>query len=287
MTNNTTETTKKKTGRAKKSRRILLSIGIITLNFVIAAALLVGAFYWLKDWLNDYTQHGIEIDAPNITGLYVEEAQALLESEGLQLQIIDTIFSNKTSLGTFTEQSPKEGTKVKKGRTIYATLNANVRRPIIMPEVRDMSLRQAETLLKSLGLEIGSIHYEPSTYKNIILDLRVNEVPIKTGSELPEGTVVDLYVGMGLSEQQVTVPSVIGLNLNDVRTLLIANSLTIGHVSYDEEFIDSKADKYIVYQQTPINGSFVQGGTAIDMKLSLDIEKTVTTDSSEEEEEFF
>jgi beta-lactam-binding protein with PASTA domain len=92
---------------------------------------------------------------------------------------------------------------------------------------------------------------------------------------------------MGLSEQQVTVPSVIGLNLNDVRTLLIANSLTIGHVSYDEEFIDSKADKYIVYQQTPINGSFVQGGTAIDLKLSLDIEKTVTTDSSEEEEEFF
>ena len=46
-------------------------------------------------------------------------------------------------------------------------------------------------------------------------------------------------------------------------------------------------DTYIVYSQTPESGTVVVEGTNINIKLSTDIEKTITSDNEESEEEFF
>ena len=79
MTQNTTDMAKKNTKKAKKWANYRIIIGVIALNLVVAAALLVGAYYSMKNWLNEYTQHGIEIETPNIIGLYPEEAEAQLQ----------------------------------------------------------------------------------------------------------------------------------------------------------------------------------------------------------------
>ena len=286
MTQNTTDMAKKNTKKAKKWANYRIIIGVIALNLVVAAALLVGAYYSMKNWLNEYTQHGIEIETPNIIGLYPEEAEAQLSALGLKLQIIDSTFSQKTALGTFFEQNPKAGTKIKNGRTIYATRNASIRRPVIVPEIRDMSRKQAEIMLKSLGLEIGSYHYEASTYKDIILDVRVNNVTVTSGSELPEGTIVDLYIGTGPSDVKVSVPSLKGMKINEARTELINRGLTLGRESYDDQ-ASGNSDKYYIYDQSPTAGDIVRGGSSIDVMLSLNIEKSITEDNTDDEETFF
>ena len=262
-------------------------VGKIVLNLLIAIGIILLSFVALLIWLHHYTKHGVEISVPNITGLYIEEAQITLAAEGLQLAIIDSTYSQKTPLGTLLEQNPKPGSKVKKGRTIYAIQNARFRRPVIMPELRDLSLRQAELTIKALGLELGEIIYEPSTYKDLILDVRTENTPLAAGTQVPEGTVVDLHVGRGPGVQQVTVPSIVGKSLTDARSWLMGHSLSMGRVEYDVEPTEETKDLYIVYSQTPESGTVVVEGTTVNIKLSTDIEKTVTADNIEDEEEFF
>ena len=275
------------TKMTKKSTFFETKLGIILKNLLIAILVVVCVIVILVLWLRHYTEHGTEISVPDITGLYLEEAQITLAAEGLQLSIIDSTYSQKTALGTLLEQNPKEGSKVKHGRTIYAIQNARFRRPVTMPELRDLSFRQAESTIKALGLEIGEIHYEPSAYKNIILDVRFEDEPIVAGTQLPEGSIVNLYVGKGPGIQQVTIPSIIGKSLTDARSWLIGHSLSIGSIEYDVEPTEETQEQYIVYSQTPQSGTIVVEGTTVNVKLSTDIEKTVTADNVEDEEEFF
>jgi beta-lactam-binding protein with PASTA domain len=262
-------------------------IGIIITNLFCAVLILAAVIGGTILWLRHYTQHGIEITVPNITGLYTEEAQSILTSQGLKLAIIDSTFSNKTALGTLLEQNPTAGSKVKSGRTIYAIQNARFRRPVIVPELRDLSIRQAESTIKNLGLNLGFIYYEPSTYKDIILDMHYENTPITAGTKIPEGSTIDLYVGKGPGNKKVTVPTVNGKTLNDVRVALIKNTLTIGTIEYDVEPTDENKDQYIVFSQNPEGGEIVTEGTCINIKLTTDIEKAVTTDNNKDEEDFF
>jgi beta-lactam-binding protein with PASTA domain len=220
--------------------------------------------------------------------LYLAEANIIVESEGLRLQVIDSTYSNKTPLGTIVEQNPVAGSAVKHDRTIYVIRNAQFRRPVIMPELRDLSLRQASVTIQALGLEVKEITYEPSAYKDIILDIQTeDQTPILAGNSLAEGTPIILVVGKGQGSEDVVVPSVIGKSLTDARSWLIGNMLSIGVVEYDIVPTDSILNEYVVYSQTPESGTVVVEGTSVHLKLSTDIEKTVTADNIVDEEEFF
>ena len=271
----------------KKGNQPKTKIGVVLLTLFLAAVIVAGLLFGTIRWLRHYTQHGIEITVPNIIGMFPEEAQVTLAAAGLQLVVIDSTFSQKTRLGTFIEQNPRANSKVKEGRVIYAIQNACMRRPVTMPELRDFSLRQAESRIKALGMVVGTINYEPSAYKNIIIDMRIDNVPILAGTPVPEGSVIDLYVGKGLGNQQVTVPSLIGKTLTEARSWLIGNSLTVGKIQYDEQPTEETLGLHIVYSQSPASGTVVVGGTSINLELTTDLEKAVTTGTLEEEEEFF
>lgn len=197
----------------------------------LAAAVVVGIVVVLivTLCLRRATEHGVEVTVPNITGLYLEEANIIVESEGLRLQVIDSTYSNKTPLGTIVEQNPVAGSAVKHDRTIYVIRNAQFRRPVIMPELRDLSLRQASVTIQALGLLVKEITYEPSAYKDIILDIQTeDQTPILAGSSLAEGTPIILVVGKGQGTSEVTVPSVVGKSLTDARSWLLGSKLSVG-----------------------------------------------------------
>ena len=259
----------------------------VLINLVAAVVVGIIVVLVVNLCLRSATEHGVEVTVPNITGLYLEEANIIVSSEGLRLQVIDSTYSNKTPLGTIVEQNPAAGSSVKHNRTIYVIRNAQFRRPVIMPELRDLSLRQAESTLKALGLELGEIIYEPSTYKDLVLDIRTDDTPIPAGTQVPEGTVVNLHVGKGPGIQQVTVPSIVGKSLTEARSWLMGHSLSVGRVEYDVEPTEETQEQYIVYSQEPASGTVVVEGTTVNFKLSTDIEKTVTADNIEDEEEFF
>ena len=161
----------------KKGTFLDSKLGIVSTNILIAILVLIVLIIGVMIGLRIYTQHGEEVVVPNITNLYLEEARIIAASEGLQVMVIDSTYSTKVPLGTLVEQNPNAESKVKKGRTIYVIQNARFRRPVILPELRDLSLRQAQTTISTLGLTIKEIIYA-------MFELGINRYEQKHGKVL-------------------------------------------------------------------------------------------------------
>lgn len=267
--------------KGSKLKTILLnSVIAIVVTIILIIALILG--------LRHYTEHGQEVVVPRVANLYLEEAKIIAASEGLHIEVIDSTYSTKTPLGTIVEQNPMAGARAKHGRTIYVIQNARYRRPIVLPELRDLSLRQAETTIRVLGLQIEEIIYEPSIYKNIVLDIRQDDTPIVGGTRLEEGSSITLVVGKGKGTKQVAIPTITGKSLEEARSWLLTNSLSLGSVEYDIEPTDETKDQYVVYQQIPESGTVVVEGATVNIKLSLDLDKAIhKTSQDTSEEDFF
>jgi len=267
-----------------KNKENLRFIGV---NLLLAMVIVMVLVIVIVKGLKKYTDHGHEIEVPQITGLYPQEAEVLLSSMGLHLEVIDSTFSQKVPLGTIVEQNPPMESNVKEGRAIYVVINASAKRQVVLPELHDVSYRQAENMLRQLGLEVDSIVYEPSEYRDLVLDLRIGERSLETGDKLNEGTIVTMVVGQGRGTEMVNVPDLAGLKLVEARSLLLSEHLTIGRVEYDEAPTEVNRENYVVYYQSPGAGASLLEGGAVQVKLSLDKTKAVTTNTIEDEEEFF
>ena len=169
---------------------------------------------------------------------------------------------------------------------VYVTINATTKRQITMPNLQDMSYRQAETTLRGMGLQVDTIYdYEPSAFRDLVLDVKANGVSVPPGDKLPVGTLVRLVVGFGRGTELVEVPNVIGMTPLDARRMLLSHRLTVGAVTCDEAVEEDGAPLY-VYRQIPAAGEKLIEGETVSLKLTMDIEKAVTgshTPTAEEE----
>lgn len=257
----------------------------------IAAVIVVVLLIALYFWLGRQTQHGIEIEVPQITGLSIDEASILLKGNRLSLMVIDSTYSKKVPLGTIVDQSPVAQSTVKTGRTIYVVVNARQKKQVKVPSLTDISFRQAENMLLRQGLVLDSVEWEPSAYRDLVLDVRRHGESIEAGTMLTEGDSVVLVVGMGLGENKVKVPDLSGLTLTEARSLLLASHLIVGNAyleEVEEESSDNTNDKeQVVYRQTPQAGNELQEGQSVNLWLTFDLERAATTDIESNEEDFF
>ena len=254
----------------------------VVLALLVGAGLLVGLIYWLRS----YTQHGIEVEVEDVRGLVAAEAEPLLAAQGLHLVIIDSTYTDKVPFGTIVEQDPKPMSHAKHGRAVYVTINATTKRQITMPDLLDISYRQAETTLRGMGLEVDTTYeYEPSAFRDLVLDIKYNDESVHAGDKIPIGSTVRLVVGFGRGTEEVEVPSVLGLTLADARSLLLSHRLIVGAVSYDTP-AEEEVPQY-VYRQVPHAGERLLEGETVTLRLSTDIEKaanaTVTENNDHDE----
>ena len=240
-------------------------------------------------WLRHYTEHGIEVSVPSVTGLYIAEARMLLASENLQLEVIDSTYSNHSPLGTIVEQTPAANSHCKHGRTIYVIVNASSRKQIPLPDLHDISYRQASATLRSLGLGVKEVIYEPSEYKDIVLDIQQDGISLPVGQRIEEGSEVTLVVGFGKGTEKVPTPDLRGKTLYETRALLLANYLTIGAIEYDREVNAENTDSFVVFMQKPFVGDMILQGSRVDIQMTTDMEKALFSSQSEDsdDESFF
>ena len=255
------------------------------INLFLAIVVVIIILVCLIAYLRRYTQHGIEVEVPNIRGLVIEEAETLIGEQELRLVVIDSTYSDKVPFGTIVEQDPKPNSHAKHGRAVYVTINATTKRQVVMPNLQDISYRQAETTLRGLGLRVDSVYdYEPSMYRDLVLDVKCNGVSVPPGEKLAVGSKVRLVVGFGRGTEQVEVPNVIGMSPIDARRMLLSHRLTVGAVTCDEAVEEDGAPLF-VYQQLPAAGEKLIEGETVALKLTMDAEKAATGTHSNESEE--
>jgi eukaryotic-like serine/threonine-protein kinase len=252
-----------------KSKQFFLHLSI---SFGVVIIGLILAFLGF----NLYTRHGKSITVPPIKGLNEQQVSALLDKSHLRYTIIDSIHNPDLTPGVVVEQIPAEGSKVKKDRMLFITINAFSAEQVRMPALVDYSLRNAQVMLESFGLKAGRIIYIPSEYTNLVMGQKFNGRDIAAGASLPKGSEIDLIVGQGLSSEQTSVPDLIGLTLDEARQYLNSGTnLTIGAIICDETILTpSDSVMAIIYKQTPApaDGALIRQGSSLNVWLSTNME---------------
>ena len=223
-------------------------------------------FLWLK-YIDIYTLHDRHILLPDFFGVHVHDLDSVMGALDLRYIVIDSAFHKKVEKGTILEQDPIAGTKVKKNRRVYFTINALQNKIVNFPNITDFSLRQAVRRLENLGLVVGELEYKPDLARNVVLSQKVNGIKIAAGQELFAGTKIDLVIGSGLSDKTTTIPNLMGLSLAKAQTEIKVASLNLGAVIFDHGVVDSVAA--IIYKQSPKvdEKRKVRLGTSIDIYL--------------------
>lgn len=240
--------------------------------------------------LRIYTDHGESIAVPNLKGESLDEVARALKRLDLRFQVQDSIYSRETKPGTVFDHFPKPGMKVKANRTIFITMCAVNQEKIPMPQLTDISYRQALNLIESSGLVAGSIEYKHSEFPNLVLEQKSEGRQVAVGEMIPKGSVIDLVLGTNSSGSTSEVPTLFGRNLSEVKLTLDEAFLTIGTINYDESVLyETQKAKATVYKQSPDPAEVfeVNKGTAIDVWLTIDKSKLESKPKSEEPDNSF
>jgi beta-lactam-binding protein with PASTA domain len=236
-------------------------------NLLLLFVLLIVVFFLLTFLLNKYTHHGENIPVPDLQGYKISQLDSLLAEHNFHFKVVDSLFDMEKKPGTVLDQDPAPKSMVKENRTIYLTINATQPPDVKMPDLVDVSFRQAEAMLQSFGLLSGEISYRSDLAKNAVLEQRYKNKIIKPGTLIPKGAIIDLVLGDGLGDIEVPVPDLSGLTEREAWSVLKRVSLTLGKAHYDEDVIDSASAT--IYSQNPLSnqGEMLNQGDAIDIFL--------------------
>ncbi|MEI7897545.1 MAG: PASTA domain-containing protein [bacterium] len=144
-----------------------------------------------------YTKHNDYIIVPDYRGLFFTDVKSSPDNSNYQFSVIDSIFDADKPKGSILSQDPYPGAKVKKNRMVYLTVTSMVPEKTTMPDLRDLTLRQAQSMLESAGLKLGKLLYIKSFDEDAVQNQLFKGRTIKAGTELDKGSVISLTVGMG------------------------------------------------------------------------------------------
>jgi len=266
--------------------------GFILKNVLIAIGILVALSWIALFGVDYYTHHGESEVIPDLRGMYVEEAQVVLAKQGLYPQVIDSVYVRGKKLGTIIYQTPAANANIKTNRPVYIIINSRNVHQVAIPEIGDVSYRQADAMLQSVGLSVSNVEYAPSEYKDLIIDVKFRGRSVLPGTRVPEGSSLVLVVGSGIGEgADAQVLALKGMTMEEATQEIQSASFVIGAVEYDVPPSGNEAN-YIIYRQRPVAGSSLPIGSRIDVYLSTDknrVNETFEEDKKKEEtdEQFF
>ena len=244
---------------SKKKIVIHLISSVLVLSLIILL---------MVSWLSSFTNHGETVTVPNIKGMNYSELKKFLEDKSLNVKIADSsLFLLDKGPGVVIEQDPRPNEQVKEGRTIYVSITRTVPPQIKMPNLIDVSQRQAEAILFSYGLRLGNTIYKPDLAKGAVLAMICKGKQILPGQFIAKGSKIDLELGDGVGVTDVAVPNLINLSLEEAAFVLRGSALNIGEVSYPSGKLDSV--NFFVVEQTPMPGDsvFMKQGESVNLRV--------------------
>jgi beta-lactam-binding protein with PASTA domain len=172
------------------SKKFLLHLaGVVVMIFIVIWIAFIA--------LNRYTRHGDYLTVPFLRGMTLDQVRNGDLYSDFQFVVLDSVYDPGKPKGTIIHQDPYPDSKVKKNRKIYLTIVSLIPEKTTMPELKNMTLRQATGTLESIGLKVGSITYVPAFDEDAIQQQNFDGHVIEAGTKLDKGSTIDLVVGLG------------------------------------------------------------------------------------------
>ena len=217
---------------------ILAGIGAVLVLLVL--------FFFSLGWI---TGNGKTEKVPNVLGLDITAAEKNIKALGFDLVVQDSIYVDTLARNSVLRQTPEADEVVKKGRTIFLTVNRVIAPQVDMPNLIGFSLKSAQTYLKVLGLRIGTINLVADRNKNVIVEQLVGNTPIAPGTKIVSGTLINFTVGDGGASIGMEVPDLIGLTVDMAKMKLASMGLLVGNIISNGAIQDT-ATAFVI-QQNP------------------------------------
>lgn len=245
-----------------KSFRIHFAIAFVSITLVL---------YFTLKWLNVYTKHGETISVPDLKGMNIVDAMDVLDDQGFKY-VIDSIYTNQAEPNSVYEQDPEANALVKENRTIYFTVVSGSAPTVKLPDLIDVSFREAQAILESYGIKVGKLIYRPDLAQNAVLGIQHKGHEVDKGYVISKGEVVDLILGDGYGNLKVEIPNLVGLSYDEALFVLQGSKLILGAVIFDG--LNNDTLNAVVYKQSPesstdTSANKISQGETIDIYLKV------------------
>lgn len=247
--------------KSKKAQRRSKTIKIVFGTLSILLMLVIGGVIVFNKWMVVK-----EVKIPPIVGMQEEDARKLLEKAGLKMET-ETV-SNDKPAGEVVKTYPEEGTTVKVNYSVSVFISSGPEQ-VEVPDVRNLNVVDAETLLKKQGLNLGSTETKYSD--KVEKDLIIEQEPA-AGEMVEKNSKVNIIVSNGSELTYTTVPYLIGKTLTEAQDELLKSKLAMGTPIYgtDTKYVD----KVVISQNFPA-GTQLKEGSVVTVTINvLDVDQT-------------
>lgn len=193
-----------------------------------------------------------DLEVPDFRGMEWTEAAELVEREGLEMGVVDSIRHPERSQGRVLGQSPLPGQRTFRGTTVDLTLSAGPeRRPV--PDVSRLRPGRAVEVLEGTGFQV-----EVDSVEAPVASGWVAGVFPEPGTEVTLPGEVTLEVSLG--PPTVEMPLLTGLSREQATGLLEARGLEVSEVEHRFRFGYGVGT---VLDQDPAAGQDVERGAGV------------------------
>ena len=197
--------------------------------------------------------------APDFIDMSIEDAQRLAKQNDIKIETKDEVQDDSTEEGIVLAQDPKEGKPLGADKTVYLTVSVG-KEKIKVNDVRLTKYELARAALEKAGfyvdVEFANDDEVPENYV-------VSQSP-EGGEQAAHGSTVKLVVSKGPEETNVVVPTVVGKTLEQAKSALEKEGLSLGNISYEKSVVD----KGTVIKQNIAGGETVGRSTPINLVVS-------------------
>jgi len=244
----------------KKISKLTVTVGIISallISFVVVFAL----------FFNIFKERFIEkeVEIPDLANQSREAAENRLKNLGLNFEIENELYNSEVPVGHVINQSPEPGKSVREEFTVMLTLSLGPQK-VEVPNITHKEVDEGSVLLENSSLKIGNIDYE---YDDLPVGIIIKQNP-EAGTQIEEGSLVDVIVSQGSKIENIIMPNLIGKNINDVKDTAKKLGLIINKV--DHEFNDEYG-KDLVVSQSISPGSEIKENSVFNIVVSKGSEK--------------
>ena len=245
--------------RPRKKRR---SVFLPTLlGITIAFALASMALCWMI--LNDSSNlmnSKADITLGDYIGMTKDQAMATDQiASGQITPEWEEEYNSNYAAGYIYKQSPVSGRTVREGQTVTLTVSLGTQY-VTVPDLTNYVQSDAEQQLKALGVSVLVTQAVDTT----VASGAVIRTDPAAGTQVAAGSTVIVYVSRPQVSTTTKVPALVGMSVDDARTLLVQNHLGLG--SQSEEYSDKPAGT--VLSQDPAAGSTAKLNSRVNVVVS-------------------
>lgn len=203
------------------------------LGLIVAGVLVYLLIFFVI--LPSYTRHGDSVLVPDVGNMSEAEAIKVLDEADLRYEVKDSVYEPSFKPRVILDQYPAPLSRVKPDRKIFLTVS-KVDPPLVeLPALKGLQFSRAREILRGRKLLVGKKIKKPvaNAYNDEVTKTLFEGKEISPGTKIPQGSFVDIEVLESTRREEVILPNLVGLTLEDAISALRAVDLNLGATVYD------------------------------------------------------